>query len=159
VCAVAEDNPEVGESITLGQLATLPRRVAMIHELIAARPAWGPAAASGCPTARSTRCPSRRHCGGTRCTPMTSATSGCGNWPVRWAPGSVPRRLRTTGWARPARAHASFAHVRYLSQGRADAGRPHIASREATRILLTRPDNFAAAQHEAAARISSAAPR
>ena len=24
VCAVAEDNPEVGESITLGQLATLP---------------------------------------------------------------------------------------------------------------------------------------
>jgi hypothetical protein len=49
VCAVAEDNPEVGESITLGQLATLPRRVAMIHELIAARPAWGPAAASGCP--------------------------------------------------------------------------------------------------------------
>ena len=48
--------------------------------------------------------------------------------------------------------------VRYLSQGRADAGRPHIAPRKATRILLTRPDN-ATAQHEAAARISSAAPR
>ncbi len=87
VCAVAEDNPEIGESITLGQLAVLPwavyqreptppsvtqqlsmlehrafsaiqvladsfqllpsliagtRRVAMIHELLAARLGLGP---------------------------------------------------------------------------------------------------------------------
>ena len=84
VCAVAEDNPEIGESITLGQLAALPwaayqrahaasvtqqlsmlgiepriqvladsfqllpslivgtRRVAMIHELLAARLGLGP---------------------------------------------------------------------------------------------------------------------
>jgi hypothetical protein len=29
--------------------------------------------------------------------------------------------------------------VRYISQGRADAGRPHIARRKATQILLTNP--------------------
>jgi Transposase len=48
--------------------------------------------------------------------------------------------------------------VRYISQGRADAERPHIAPRKATQILLTRPDNLAGAQRETAARISSACP-
>jgi transposase len=48
--------------------------------------------------------------------------------------------------------------VRCLNQGRADTGRPHIAPRKATRILLTRPDNLADGQRETAARISSACP-
>ena len=31
--------------------------------------------------------------------------------------------------------------VRYMNQGRAEAERPHIATRKAAQILLTRPDN------------------
>jgi transposase len=48
--------------------------------------------------------------------------------------------------------------VRYLNQGRADAGRPHIAPRKATQILLTRPDTLTDGQRETAARLSSACP-
>ncbi|MGH3272157.1 MAG: hypothetical protein ACRDN1_24290 [Trebonia sp.] len=48
--------------------------------------------------------------------------------------------------------------VRYINQGRADAGRPHIAPRKATQILLTRPGNLTAGQRETATRISSACP-
>jgi transposase len=48
--------------------------------------------------------------------------------------------------------------VRYLSQGRADAGRPHIAPRKATQILLTRPDNLPGDQQETAGRLSGACP-
>jgi transposase len=48
--------------------------------------------------------------------------------------------------------------VRYLNQGRADAGRPHIAPRKATQILLTRPDNLTDGQRETAARLASACP-
>jgi transposase len=48
--------------------------------------------------------------------------------------------------------------VRYLNQGRADAGRPHIAPRKASQILLTRPDNLTDGQRETAARLSSACP-
>ena len=48
--------------------------------------------------------------------------------------------------------------VRYLNQGRADTGRPHIAPRKATQIMLTRPDNLTDGQRETAARLSSACP-
>jgi transposase len=48
--------------------------------------------------------------------------------------------------------------VRYLNQGRADAGRPHLSPRKAARILLTRPGNRTDTQHETAARLSSACP-
>ena len=49
--------------------------------------------------------------------------------------------------------------VRYLNQGRADAGRPHIAPRKATQILLTRPGNLTDGQRETAARLASACPQ
>ena len=145
LCAVAEDNPEVGESITLDELATLPwaayqrvydapvtrqlsllgieprvqvsvdsfqalpamvagtRRVAMIQARCSPRASgWAPAAASGCSTARSTRSPSRRRCGGTRCTPMTPATCGCGRPPARSPPASPPPKLtRSTATVEP----------------------------------------------------------
>jgi transposase len=48
--------------------------------------------------------------------------------------------------------------VRYISQGRADASRPHIAPRKATQILLTNPDNLAGEQRETAGRLSAACP-
>jgi transposase len=48
--------------------------------------------------------------------------------------------------------------VRYLNQGRADAERPHLSPRRATRILLTRPDNRTGAQRETAERLASACP-
>jgi transposase len=48
--------------------------------------------------------------------------------------------------------------VRYINQGRADAGRPHIAPRKATQILLTNPDNLAGEQRETAERLSGACP-
>jgi hypothetical protein len=48
--------------------------------------------------------------------------------------------------------------VRYLNQGRADAGRPHIAPRNAAQILLTRPDDLTNGQRETAARLASACP-
>jgi len=48
--------------------------------------------------------------------------------------------------------------VRYINQGRADAGRPHIAPRKATQILLTNPDNLADEQRETAERLSGACP-
>ena len=48
--------------------------------------------------------------------------------------------------------------VRYISQGRADAGRPHIAPRKATQILLTNPGNLAGEQRETAGRLSGACP-
>ena len=48
--------------------------------------------------------------------------------------------------------------VRYLNQGRADAERPHLSPRRATRILLTRPENRTDAQRETAGRLASACP-
>ena len=48
--------------------------------------------------------------------------------------------------------------VRYLNQGRADAERPHLSPRRATRILLTRPDNRTSTQRETAERLASACP-
>jgi transposase len=48
--------------------------------------------------------------------------------------------------------------VRYLNQGRADAERPHLSPRRATRILLTRPDNRTDSQRETAGRLASACP-
>ena len=48
--------------------------------------------------------------------------------------------------------------VRYLNQGRADAERPHLSPRRATRILLTRPDNRTDAQRETAGHLASACP-
>jgi transposase len=48
--------------------------------------------------------------------------------------------------------------VRYLNQGRADAERPHLSPRRATRILLTRPGNRTGAQRETAERLASACP-
>jgi transposase len=48
--------------------------------------------------------------------------------------------------------------VRYLNQGRADAGRPHIAPRKAAQILLTNPGNLAGEQRETAGRLSGACP-
>jgi hypothetical protein len=43
--------------------------------------------------------------------------------------------------------------VRYISQGRADASRPHIAPRKATQILLTNPDNPPDDQQDTAGRM------
>ena len=48
--------------------------------------------------------------------------------------------------------------VRYITQGRADVSRPHIAPRKATQILLTTPDNPAGEQRETAERLSGACP-
>jgi transposase len=48
--------------------------------------------------------------------------------------------------------------VRYLNQGRADSGRPHLAPRKAAQILFTNPDNLTDAQRETATRLSSACP-
>jgi zinc-finger of transposase IS204/IS1001/IS1096/IS1165/Transposase len=49
--------------------------------------------------------------------------------------------------------------VRYINQGRADAGRPHIAPRKATQILLTNPGNLADEQRETAGRLQAHAQR
>ena len=89
LCAVAEDNPEVGESITLDQLAALPR--ATYQRVYDAPVTRAPAAASGCSTARSRRSPFRRRSGGTRCTPTTPAT-----WAAETA-GAVAARLVAPG--------------------------------------------------------------
>jgi transposase len=48
--------------------------------------------------------------------------------------------------------------VRHLNQGHADAERPHLSPRRATRILLTRPGNRTSAQRETAERLASACP-
>jgi transcriptional regulator with XRE-family HTH domain len=48
--------------------------------------------------------------------------------------------------------------VRYLSQGRAEADRPHLSPRRAARILLTRPDRLTAGQHETLAELTAACP-
>ena len=46
--------------------------------------------------------------------------------------------------------------VRYISQGRAEGGRPHLSPRRATRILLTRPGRLTAGQHETLAELTAA---
>jgi Transposase len=48
--------------------------------------------------------------------------------------------------------------VRYLNQGRAEGGRPHLSPRRAARILLTRPDRLTAGQHETLAGLTAACP-
>ena len=48
--------------------------------------------------------------------------------------------------------------VRYINQGRLDTGRPHIAPRKATQILLTNPDNLPGGHRETAGRLSAACP-
>jgi transposase len=48
--------------------------------------------------------------------------------------------------------------VRYISQGRAEGGRPHLSPRRAARILLTRPDRLTAGQHETLAGLTTACP-
>jgi transposase len=48
--------------------------------------------------------------------------------------------------------------VRYLSQGRAEADRPHLSPRRAARILLTRPDNLTTGQQEMLAGLTTACP-
>ena len=134
LCLVAEDNPDVGESITLGDLATLPWAVYQrAYDAPAARQLstlgieprvqvsvdsfygcrrwsrapvgwpWSmrcsppasasaealvPAAASGCSTARLTRSPSGRRCGGIRSTLMTPDICGCARPPARSPPRS-----------------------------------------------------------------------
>ena len=49
--------------------------------------------------------------------------------------------------------------VRYINQGRAEGGRPHLSPRRAARILLTRPDRLTAGQHETLAGLTAACPR
>ena len=46
--------------------------------------------------------------------------------------------------------------VRYISQGRLDGARPHLPPRRAARILLTRPGNLTAGQHETLVRLTAA---
>lgn len=48
--------------------------------------------------------------------------------------------------------------VRYLTQGRAEADRPHLSSRRAARLLLTRPAALTAGQHETVADLASSCP-
>jgi len=48
--------------------------------------------------------------------------------------------------------------VRYINQGRAEGGRPHLSPRRAARILLTRPDRLTAGQHETLAGLTAAGP-
>lgn len=45
---------------------------------------------------------------------------------------------------------------KYINQGRADADRSHISPRRLARMLLTRPDNLKAEQHELLARLTAA---
>jgi transposase len=48
--------------------------------------------------------------------------------------------------------------VRYINQGRAEGGRPHLSPRRAARILLTRPDRLTAGHHETLAALTAACP-
>jgi len=48
--------------------------------------------------------------------------------------------------------------VRYINQGRLDSDRPHLSPRQASRILLTRPDRLTGGQAETLARIEAACP-
>jgi hypothetical protein len=48
--------------------------------------------------------------------------------------------------------------VRYLTQGRAEAGRPHLSPRRAARLLLTRPATLTPGQHETIAGLAAACP-
>ena len=48
--------------------------------------------------------------------------------------------------------------VRYINQGRLEADRPHLSPRQATRILLTRPDRLTGGQAETLARLGTACP-
>ncbi|MEV0220382.1 ISL3 family transposase [Streptomyces sp. NPDC050704] len=47
---------------------------------------------------------------------------------------------------------------KYINQGRADADRSHISPRRLARMLLTRPDNLKAEQHELLAKLTTACP-
>ncbi|MFD4612836.1 ISL3 family transposase [Streptomyces sp. NPDC058440] len=47
---------------------------------------------------------------------------------------------------------------KYINQGRADADRSHISPRRLARMLLTRPDNLKAEQHELLAKLTAACP-
>src|SRR5450631_4540011 len=48
--------------------------------------------------------------------------------------------------------------VRYITQGRVEADRPHLSPRRVTRLLLTRPDRLTAGQHETLAGLTAACP-
>jgi transposase len=48
--------------------------------------------------------------------------------------------------------------VRYINQGRLDGDRPHLSPRQATRLLLTRPDRLTGGQQETLARTEAACP-
>jgi transposase len=48
--------------------------------------------------------------------------------------------------------------VRYLTQGRAEAERPHLSPRRAARLLLTRPATLTAGQHQTIADLTAACP-
>jgi transposase len=48
--------------------------------------------------------------------------------------------------------------VRYINQGRLDGSQPHLSPRQATRLLLTRPDRLAAGQQETISRVVVACP-
>ena len=47
---------------------------------------------------------------------------------------------------------------KYINQGRADTDRSHISPRRLARMLLTRPDNLKAEQHELPAKLTTACP-
>jgi transposase len=48
--------------------------------------------------------------------------------------------------------------VRYLTQGRAEADRPHLSPRRAARLVLTRPEALTASQDETVAGLTAACP-
>jgi transposase len=53
---------------------------------------------------------------------------------------------------------ANVTTPKYINQGRADADRSHISPRRPARMLLTRPDNLKAEQHQLLAKITTACP-
>jgi transposase len=47
---------------------------------------------------------------------------------------------------------------RYITQGRVEAGRPHLSPRRVTRMLLTRPDALSASQQALLGKLTAACP-
>ncbi len=80
---------------------------------------------------------------------------------LRKTPGRGPRRPRPAPLRRDqsSRLHGCLNLLhKYINQGRADADRSHISPRQLARMLLTRPDNLKAEQHELLAKLTAACP-
>lgn len=71
---------------------------------------------------------------------------------------AMGRGLGTRQWAERGYTALNLLH-KYINQGRANADRNHISPRRLARMLLTRPDNLKAEQHELLASSPPPAPR